>query len=245
MPGCGNSTDTRVTCPRIGGIGSLHGDPMRFLTPLLLASCAFAQDGGAIYEKRCAACHDPGIGRAPRRDVLRQMSPESVQAALTQGLMTMQGSALSNAQIRAVSLFVTGKPFGAEEMPKQAFCTGAPPAFDKPLDSPHWNGWGVDLSNHRSQPGNMARLPADQIARLKLKWAFGLPGTIRAFAQPTVAGGRIFIGSGARKVYSLDASTGCVYWIFDADAAVRSAISIGPAGSEWAIYFGDQGARAY
>jgi polyvinyl alcohol dehydrogenase (cytochrome) len=218
---------------------------MRLFIALLLVPAAFAQDGAALYDKHCAACHSPGLGRAPRREILKQMSPESVQAALTQGMMTTQGSPLSNAEIRALSIFISGKQYGAEEMPKRAFCTGAGPVFDKPLDAPRWNGWGVDLSNHRSQPADMARLRVDQVPRLKLKWAFGLPGTIRAFAQPTVAGGRIFIGSGARKVYSLDASSGCVYWIFDTDAAVRSSISIGAIGSEWAAYFGDQGARAY
>jgi polyvinyl alcohol dehydrogenase (cytochrome) len=66
-----------------------------------------------------------------------------------------------------------------------------------------------------------------------------------AYAQPTVTGGRLFLGSAARKVYSLDAATGCTYWAFDADAPVRTAISIGPVGDRWAAYFGDQGAQAY
>ncbi len=222
-----------------------NGGFLRLLACLLLVSAAIAQDGAAIYERRCGGCHNPGLGRAPRRDVLRQMSPESVEAALTQGMMTTQGGALSNADIRAVAAFVTGKPYGGESMPRQAFCTGDAPAFGNPLGVPHWNGWGVDLTNHRSQPAAMARLTAGEVPRLKLKWAFGLPGTIRAFAQPTVAGGRVFIGTGARKVYSIDAATGCVYWTFDADAAVRSSISIGSLGDRWAAYFGDQAARAY
>jgi len=91
----------------------------------------------------------------------------------------------------------------------------------------------------------MAGLTADQVPRLKLKWAFGFSNAIRAFAQPTVAGGRIFLGSATGKVYSLDAATGCIHWIFAADAPVRSAISIGPAGERWAAYFGDGSAHTY
>ena len=64
-------------------------------------------------------------------------------------------------------------------------------------------------------------------------------------AQPTVVGGRIFAGSDSGKVYSLDANTGCIYWIFKADMSVRSAISIGPLGAKWVAYFGDQHAQAY
>jgi len=46
-------------------------------------------------------------------------------------------------------------------------------------------------------------------------------------------------------VYALDAATGCIDWMFKADAPVRSAISIGPLGARWAAYFGDQKAQAY
>ena len=72
----------------------------------------------------------------------------------------------------------------------------------------------------------MAGLAAADVPRLKLKWAFGFPGATFAFAQPTVIGGRVFIGSQAGKVYSLDASTGCAYWEFDAGALVRAALRL-------------------
>jgi polyvinyl alcohol dehydrogenase (cytochrome) len=58
-------------------------------------------------------------------------------------------------------------------------------------------------------------------------------------------GRRIFAGSDSGNVYSLDAATGCIYWTFKADAPVRSAISIGPVGTKWVAYFGDQRAQAY
>src|SRR5690349_11546134 len=112
-----------VTDRRIGGIKFFEVS-MRFPVCLLLMSTAIAQDGASIYQKRCAACHNAGSGRAPRREVLSQMSPESIRSALSQGMMTAQGSALSTAEIRAVSTFLTGKQYGGEEMPKQAFCPG-------------------------------------------------------------------------------------------------------------------------
>lgn len=218
---------------------------VKLLFCLLAAITALAQDGGAIYARRCSGCHDKGIGRAPLRDALMRLSPESVLVSVTSGVMASQGVGLTTGEARALAAFVTGKSFGNDEMPKQAFCADQNAAFEKPFTAPHWNGWGVDLMNHRSQPAAMAGLRADDVPRLKLKWAFGFPGAIRAFAQPAVAGGRIFVGSAARKVYSLDAATGCVHWVFDADSMVRSAISIGPVDGRWAAYFGDQTARAY
>ena len=78
--------------------------------------------------------------------------------------------------------------------------TGACPnhgaaAFADPLNKPHWNGWGVDSSQHRFQPAAMARLAPSDAGRLKLKWAFGFPGAVRSVAQPTIFGGRVFGGS--------------------------------------------------
>ena len=114
-------------------------------------------------------------------------------------------------------------------------------AFADPLSGPHWNGWGVDPSQRRFQPAEMAQLAAQDVPRLKLKWAFGFTGTDFAFAQPTVMGGRIFIGSQSGKVYSLDANTGCTYWEYyaGAGAAVRTAITVGQSATHWVAYFGD------
>ena len=196
---------------------------------LVLTSCAaaLAQDGGAVYQKRCAQCHDKGLGRAPQLLMLSQFTPEQVLAALTTGKMAEQGKALTPAESRSVAMLVTGgKSFGSEVAPMQGACAGPAPAFDKPFASPYWNGWGVDAANRRMQPAAMAGLRADQVPQLKLKWAFGFPLVGKANAQPTVVGGHIFAGSDTGKVYSLDAATGCIYWTFEADRAVRTAITL-------------------
>jgi len=212
---------------------------------LIWVGAALADDGGAVYQKHCAQCHDRGVERAPQRDAMKLMTPERVLAALTNGKMAEQGKALTVAEARAVAAFVTAQPFGMVESVAQGLCADPAAAFDRPFAGPYWNGWGVDAANSRLQPAAMAGLTAEQVGRLKLKWAFGFPGGIRALAQPTVVGGRIFVGSDTGKVYSLDAVTGCTYWMFPADATVRTAISIGRSGTRWAAYFGDQRAQAY
>jgi polyvinyl alcohol dehydrogenase (cytochrome) len=217
----------------------------RIFALALVSLAAYGQDGAAIYKERCAACHDTGMNRAPSPATLKQLSPEAVRSALLTGKMVMMGTGLSSAQVREVSTFVTGKQFGGEGAPKTVACVNAAPALTKPLAGPHWNGWSADPENHRFQPAAMAKLTAAETPRLKLKWAFGFAGVTRAGSQPTVVGGRLFIGSMGRHVYSLDAASGCIYWDFEADFGVRSAITVGPVGESWAAYFGDQGGSAY
>jgi polyvinyl alcohol dehydrogenase (cytochrome) len=124
--------------------------------------------------------------------------------------------------------------------------TGLCPGGAKPfhLENADWNGWGVDATNTRYQPA--PGLTPDQVPKLKVKWAFGFPDTTMAYAQPAVAGGRVFVGSGSGKVYSLDAATGCTYWAYDAGMAVRSAVNIGklPDG-RYAAFFGDLSAAMH
>lgn len=211
----------------------------------MLCLPAFAQDGGAVYKQRCAACHDTGSNRAPALGTLKQMSPEAVQSALLTGSMSLVGMGLSSPELKAVATFVTGKPFGGTALPKSAYCSDTAPKLGDPNAGPRWTGWGVDLENHRFQPAAMARVDAAAVPRLRLKWAFAYPGASRAFAQPTVAGGWLFVGSAARQVYALDASTGCIHWVADADFGVRSAISLGNIGGKPAAYFGDQGGNVY
>ena len=68
-------------------------------------------------------------------------------------------------------------------------------------------------------------------------------------SQPTVAGGRVFVGSQSGAVYALGAASGCVHWMFQAAAAVRAAVSVGQvqtrSGSRLAAFIGDRSANVY
>ena len=157
------------------------------------------------------------------------------------GRLTCKFLALASI-LYATSLIGATAQASASAAPHPGACPSASATFADPLSAPHWNGWGVDAAQHRFQPSEMAQLAADDVPRLKLKWAFGFPGADRAVAQPTIMGGRIFVGSLPGKVYSLDAKSGCTYWEFDAGAPVRTAIVVGRTPGGWAAYFGDLGA---
>ncbi len=220
---------------------------MRFLivAALTTAAVAAAPDGALVFESHCAACHQTETGsRTPTRAELGNLTPEQVMTALLRGKMTMQGSGLATNEIRSVALYVTGKNFSAGSVdPAAGRCVGNPKPFSPGAGD--WNGWGVNGSNARyqSSPG----FKSEDAPRLKLKWAFGFPDDTQAAGQPVIVGGRVFVGSNGGTVYSLDASTGCVYWAYDAGGVVRSAISIvrSPKSPRWIAYFGDYHASAH
>ncbi len=202
--------------------------------------------GESVFAARCASCHDGrSDSRAPSIDALRARTPEAVLDALVNGAMRVQGATMNGADRRAVAEYLTGRTIGGD-------VTGAAAgrcAVRAPLASldqtPHWTGWSPTISNARAQPRAQAGLAAGDLSRLALKWAFGFPDAASAWAQPTVAGGRVFVGSQNGTVYSLDAATGCIRWTFGAGGGVRTAIVIGRAGRRIAAFFGDTAARAY
>jgi polyvinyl alcohol dehydrogenase (cytochrome) len=207
---------------------------------------AAVNPGQALYREHCGSCHDGGASRAPSRAALEQMSVENIRFALTKGSMSSQGANLTPAQVDALAGYLSKLDELKAQGPTDTnLCPQGGPAFSPSTDQPHWNGWGVDATQRRFQPAQMAGLRADQVPKLKLKWAFGYASANQAYAQPAIVGGRIFVGSVARKVYSLDAKSGCIYWIIDTDFAVRTAISVGADGDGWAGYFGDQHGNVY
>ena len=199
---------------------------------------AAAPDGADLYAKNCAACHET-LTVLQTHVALKAMSPESIVRALTQGAMRVQAARLTAPERIAIAEYLTGKPVQTASPGTTGRCSGEPPTG---FAGQQWNGWGVDVENTRFQPADAAGLTVDQVPKLKLKWAFGFPGEYSAFAQPSIAGGRVFVGSVAGLVYSLDAASGCSYWSFQASAGVRTAITIGPSGL---AYFGDLNATVY
>src|SRR5512146_2739094 len=108
-----------------------------------------------------------------------------------------------------------------------------------------WNGWSPAATNTRFQNAAAAGLTVAQVQKLKLQWAFGFEGDTIVFAQPSVMGNNLFVGSNSGKVHALDARTGCTHWTFQAESAVRPAIAVTPVGAVHALLFGDRGGTFY
>lgn len=195
--------------------------------------------GAKVYQGLCVNCHEGQVAKAPHRMFLQMMSAEAILSALNDGLMRNEGALLTAQKRQQVAEYLAGAPLGANTSKQVApRCTGD--GFDV-AQAPVAVGWGYD--NSRFIPGDIAGLRRDQVAQLKLQWAFAFPGAIRARSQPSIAYGAVYVGSQDGTVYALDLHKGCVRWTYRNSTEVRTAIVLDTKLPR--LYFGDITARVH
>ena len=204
----------------------------------ILAVCAAAAPSGEeVYKSHCAACHDQNTQRIPPRDALRKLPATRILKTLDFGLMMNIAYTLKRDEREAVASFLG---VASTEAPPLA---NACPAGKTPISAngaSNWNGWSPTLDNARYVSTEKAGISIGQMRNLKLKWAFGFPGDITAFAAPTVFNGTVFTGSAGGNIYAIDAKTGCTHWVFEANGPVRMAVLAVSNGASTSLIFGDQ-----
>jgi polyvinyl alcohol dehydrogenase (cytochrome) len=241
-----------------------------FTVPVCLIA-AFADAASAqtpsrvirLIDERCANCHRmaetgraPDAAGAPDLAALRMMAPQAILEAMTDGAMRVHVEGVPADVRRAMAEFISGRKLSplaagdARSMPNQCLLQGTSGTSGTASE---WNGWSPDAANARFQPA--PAFAAADVPRLTLKWAFGFPGASSVYGQPTVAGGRVFVGVDTGHVYALDAATGCVHWSFLAETGVRNAVSVGSVvrlkpdatsdGTRDAAFFGDIRGNVY
>ncbi len=195
--------------------------------------------GKAHYERACAACHEGAIERAPHRQMLVLMTPETILRALTSGLMQAQSSQLSDEQKRDVAEYLGGRSVAASSPAYTACDAGAPKlAATQAIKT---RNWGLTPDNKRHLTSDITSITGSNANELKPLWAFAFNGANRARSQPLFVGDLLITGSHSGEVLALDAASGCVRWQFQAASEVRTGIigdeTQGPAGQ--LLYFGD------
>ena len=174
------------------------------------------------------------------------MSTAAILRALESGAMRAQAQGLSSPQRIAVASYLSGGLKGENiALPQSAYCGAAATPSIGDVRGPGWNGFGAGLTNARFQSSDAAGLTVSDVPKLRLKWAFRLGDVTFARGQPVVAGGRLFAGTQANQLYSLDAQSGCVHWVFDTAAPIRGGVIAGLSGHSSAVFFGDGAANAY
>jgi polyvinyl alcohol dehydrogenase (cytochrome) len=219
---------------KFGGLGKVC--PALFLLPI--AIFAAPPGGEAVYQRRCASCHEQTSPRIPHREALQKLPSARILRALDSGAMMSIAFTMSREDRMAVASFL-GTDASVSAPPASAFCAdrtvklSAAPKFV-------WNGWSPGSSNARFQTAEAAGLSIDQVRGLKLKWAFGFDGDATAFAPPTVIDGQVFVGSAGGVIHAMRAESGCLQWVFQANGPVRSSIVSAPLdGQQHALLFGD------
>lgn len=209
-----------------------------------------AERGAALFQASCAYCHSRKLPRMPSLEGLREKDPRDIYSAISAGVMAPYARALSHTDRRAVAEYAAGKPLGdfasgAAAIPRSAYCEKKPHGAVTNIDA-GWNSWGNNLANTRFQNAAQAGLTSADLARLELKWVFGVPAVTTMSGHPVVADGRLFFGTFSGLVIALDAASGCALWAFEADAGVRSSLTLGKrADGSVRLFFGDLSGKVY
>lgn len=201
------------------------------------------QAGQELYQQHCEKCHGGSVAKAPQLSLLQIMSPGSIYRAMETGVMREQASALDGKQRRQVAEFLTGQRLAdASQLALPPMCEGEAAQFDY-AQQPHLAGWGVEQDNQRLFGTAHTQINAGNVHRLRLKWAFAYPEAVRARSQPAMAGGAVYVGSQNGTVFALDENTGCIRWMYNTVAEVRTGIVVAPwtdgASEAPLLYFGD------
>jgi polyvinyl alcohol dehydrogenase (cytochrome) len=153
---------------------------------------------------------------------LQKLTAKHILRSLDFGIMMGVAGPMKREEREAVATFL-GTGTAEPGPPASAFCAAGSSALSGPKKG-SWNGWSPSTSNTRYQTADQAILTSSQVRHLKLKWAYGFSGDMTSFAAPTVVDGTLFMGSAGGMVQGINATTGCLYWVFEASGPVRSAI---------------------
>jgi polyvinyl alcohol dehydrogenase (cytochrome) len=198
-----------------------------------------------LFQKHCATCHDSATGaqsRVPQVPVLKTMTPAAIQRTLDAGVMKTQAAALSADERLKIASFI-GTAVTSERRHEELAnpCSAAPSR----KEGPAWANWGGGLANTRFQSAKDAGFQAEDLPRLKLKWAFAFPDTSTMRSQPAIYRGRVFVGGQDGSIFALDAATGCALWSTTVQSQVRSGITVGEVDGNPAVFFGDSAGYVY
>jgi len=197
----------------------------------------------ALYQQYCVACHSGGVPRAPHMVVFQMMGPEAILKSMQDGVMQAQAVPLTEAERRRLAEYLGGASLDSVDKRPIARCANDAPA-DPAAPARAVSDWGLDLENTRFVTAEAAALEPGDVPKLRLKWAFAYPNATRARSQPTIAGGRVYMGSQDGTVYALELGSGCAHWTFKAAAEVRSGVTIAASktssgATRLTAYFGD------
>jgi polyvinyl alcohol dehydrogenase (cytochrome) len=221
---------------------------MKLCLFFVFVAAAFAAEdpyAAQLFQKHCASCHNSESGaggRVPQISALKSMTPAAIQRMLDSGVMKPQAAPLSPDERQRIASFL-GTAVTLER--KRDEIANLCPGGVAWSEGPSWASWGGGLANMRFQSAKDAGLRAEDLPRLKLKWAFAFSDTSTMRSQPAVARGRVFVGGQDGSVYALDMKSGCVYWSTTVQSQVRSGIIVGEASGNPALFFGDSAGFVY
>ncbi|HEV7691386.1 MAG TPA: PQQ-binding-like beta-propeller repeat protein, partial [Hyphomonadaceae bacterium] len=206
---------------------------------VLMTSAAVAQtpppeNAEALFQRRCASCHDPNIERAPSRASLREMAPAQISGALESGVMAPMASGLSKDDIQMLAAHL-GSTAQASAAQSAAATTAPVPSVPVIWAPPaEWRGYSGGYSSQHYSP--LDQINKDTVAGLHVVWRQSLtpdaprpkaapPPSSNNETTPLMVGGRVYYSTGIGGVAALEADTGKLAWNLDPAAASEDAVS--------------------
>lgn len=220
---------------------------MIFVLVFALGSVLAAEDefAAGTFRQHCATCHEASnISRVPTVASLRQMSNRAILRALESGSMREQGLKLGRSERSAVASWLGTKVAvvaAADALANRCKDAAAGPK----AKTGSWGLWGGDLQNSRFQSAAAAGIEAEDVPKLKLKWAFGFPDSFNLRSHPSIYQGRLFTVAQDGTVFALDAATGCTLWATQLAGSASSGTSVAEVNGRVLLFVGDSAAMLY
>lgn len=201
-------------------------------------------NGEDIYQTWCAACHSTAVDHSPHITSLNSLPRSTFLSALNGGVMALQAQLLTEPQKEALADFVVGNNTRPDWDWQSMACSS-----DPQVSGPSISAWGFDLSNSRYLSASEAGVNRSSLAEPELQWAFAYPGATRARSQPAIVGETLYVGSEDGRLYAMNRISGCIHWVFEAGAEIRTGITLAADLDEDAdvdaLIFGDFLGRVY
>ncbi len=205
--------------------------------------------GRSLFSQVCGPCHESG--KAPIKDLLMMMTPNAIYDVMTKGAMRVQASQLTDEERRQVVRYLAGRE--PEKIQTRLPMCDSRQTGRLVESGPIDTGWGIEPGNTRLVPPQLAGLTVGDLRGLELRWTFAFPDSIESRSQPTIVGSTLYVGSESGALYALDAGSGCVRWVFNADGEIRGApvyrteavVDDGKVSYRPILYVGDVFAHAY
>ncbi|MEM9622099.1 MAG: PQQ-binding-like beta-propeller repeat protein [Pseudomonadota bacterium] len=243
LGGCSqDSADKTTNTGPAGEVAATELDEVDPNSMEAIQAAALAREqlpGRAHFDRACATCHTGAVPKAPHREMIGLMTPESILATLTDGVMQQEASILTASEKIEVAEYLAGRPMG-QEVSDIPSCS-EPVEFDALAPALAGN-WGIQQDNSRYIDAATAGFSAADVSRLQPSWAVSFPGANRVRSQPALAGGLMFVGSHNGRVYALDQQSGCQVWSYQAAGEVRTGIVVSPwqqTDTTTRLFFGD------